>query len=88
MNCWEFNKCGRESGGASAAEKGVCPAYPNHGRICAVVAGTLCEGKVQGMYALKIATCMKCDYYNSLHYDKALHFRTMRRKDSDLQAEI
>lgn len=25
INCWEFNKCGREPGGSNAAEFGVCP---------------------------------------------------------------
>jgi hypothetical protein len=31
LNCWEFKKCGREAGGAKAADSGVCPAYPHHG---------------------------------------------------------
>lgn len=70
MNCWEFMKCGREKGGTKADELGVCPAYPDHGRHCARVAGTLCNGKVQGMFALKLASCLKCDFYNSVHYDR------------------
>jgi len=39
MNCWEFMKCGREKGGAKATDLGICPAYPDHGRHCARVAG-------------------------------------------------
>ena len=35
---------------------------------CAKVAGTLCGGKVQGTFAMKIFDCVKCDYYNSEHY--------------------
>ena len=68
MNCWEFMKCGREFGGLKAYELGVCQAYPNDGKQCAIVAGTLCEGKVQGTYAMKIFDCVKCDFYNSGYY--------------------
>lgn len=51
MNCWEFMKCGRELGGSKVKELGVCPAYPDHGRQCARVVGTLCSGEVQGSFA-------------------------------------
>ena len=70
MNCWEFKHCGREKGGSKAKELGVCAAFPDHGTQCARVAGTLCGGKVQGTFAMKVANCMKCDYYKSPHYDK------------------
>lgn len=70
MNCWEFKKCGRNLGGAKAAELGVCPAYPASGRCCAHVAGTLCGGQVQGSFASKIANCMACDFYKSENYDR------------------
>jgi hypothetical protein len=71
MNCWEFKKCGREAGGAKAAELGVCPAYPNHGKHCAWITGTLCGGVVQGSFAMKHRNCMECGFYNSADYDKA-----------------
>lgn len=71
MNCWEFRQCGRERSGHSVSELGVCPAYPAHGRRCARVAGTLCGGKIQGMFAVKLANCLKCDFYNSPHYDRS-----------------
>lgn len=70
MNCWEFKKCGREAGGANVKELGTCPAYPNLGRVCARVVGTLCGGKVQGTYAEKLGDCMLCDFYRSDHYIK------------------
>jgi hypothetical protein len=70
MNCWDFKKCGREQGGAKAAELGVCPAWPNNGSGCARVAGTLCGGKVQGTFASKLSNCMKCEFYNSAHYQR------------------
>jgi hypothetical protein len=70
MNCWEFKGCGREDGGKNVKEMGMCPAYPDNGNTCARIAGTLCGGVVQGTFALKLANCMKCDYYQSEHYNK------------------
>jgi two-component system NtrC family sensor kinase len=56
--CWEFMKCGRNSG------DGVrCPAYPHFGRVCWVVAGTFCEGKVQGTFAQKCEDCTECEFF-------------------------
>ena len=62
-NCWEFKKCGREKGGIKVKELGICPAYPDHGSDCWLVAGTFCGGKIQGVFAQKLATCMACDWY-------------------------
>lgn len=70
MNCWEFMKCGREGGGLNVREFGSCSAYPNQGKHCARVTGTLCSGKIQGTFAVKIASCLKCDFYTSNHYDR------------------
>uniref|UniRef100_UPI00405727D9 two-CW domain-containing protein n=1 Tax=Candidatus Electronema sp. TaxID=2698783 RepID=UPI00405727D9 len=70
MNCWEYNKCGRERGGLNAKLHGVCPAWPDYGQQCARVAGTFCGGKVQGTFVIKLLSCMKCDFYQSEHYDK------------------
>jgi hypothetical protein len=61
LNCWEFNNCPHVLS---------CPTYPEHGRHCAHVAGTLCRGETQGFYAMKLASCLNCDYYNSRHYDR------------------
>ncbi len=74
LNCWEFKRCGREPGGTRAGELGVCPAAEhtpahglnggiNGGRICWAVAGTLCDGVVQGTFAYKRISCMTCDVY-------------------------
>jgi hypothetical protein len=67
-------KCGREPRGAKVAELGVCPAATetaldgtngggNAGRACWAIAGTLCGGKVQGSYALKLSNCLQCEFY-------------------------
>lgn len=69
MNCWEFKKCGRDK----KNELGICPAVTevkahgvnggkNGGRVCWAVAGTFCNGKVQGAYAQKLTTCVACDF--------------------------
>jgi len=60
LNCWEFKNCGQVLD---------CPAYPDHGITCARVAGTLCEGKVQGLFAMKLADCLQCDFYRSPYYN-------------------
>ncbi len=74
LNCWEFKKCGRESGGKNVSEFGVCPAVNEHkaneihdgkngGRCCWVIAGTFCEGEIQGTFAKKYDHCKQCDFY-------------------------
>jgi hypothetical protein len=74
-NCWEYKKCGRQPGGAKAAELGICPATvhdalngahegKNAGRACWVVAGSLCGGKIQGTYAQKLHNCWRCEFMN------------------------
>lgn len=74
QNCWEFKKCGREKGGAKAAELGVCSASTetrvngsnggkNGGRACWAVTGTLCGGVVQGTFATKLGNCNKCEFF-------------------------
>lgn len=73
-NCWEFKQCGRQPGGQKTHELGVCPAAiekrtdginqgKNAGRCCWAIAGTLCKGEVQGVFAHKVANCMKCDFF-------------------------
>ena len=72
-------KCGREIGGAKVQELGVCPAHPDHGKHCARIVGTLCNGEVQGSLARKFGTCWKCPFYRSRHYD-----RMFRKRSGDL----
>ncbi len=64
MNCWEYKNCGREANGSKVDELGICPAYTqNAGTACWIVAGTFCEGEVQGTFAKKEASCMLCSFY-------------------------
>lgn len=73
-NCWQYMKCGREPGGTKVDELGVCPATVdtsydkinrgvNAGRICWAVAGTFCGGIVQGKFADKRKSCIRCDFF-------------------------
>ena len=74
LNCWEIKKCGREPGGHSVPERGICPAPANTssngvnsgkngGRICWAIAGTFCGGKIQGDFAQKSVSCMSCNVF-------------------------
>ncbi|MGE5352746.1 MAG: two-CW domain-containing protein [Acidobacteriota bacterium] len=75
LNCWEFMKCGRETGGNSVAELGLCPVVINQdahginegtngGRICWAVAGSFCQNHIEGTFARKIPSCMMCEFYD------------------------
>ncbi|KUO52674.1 MAG: hypothetical protein APF76_14380 [Desulfitibacter sp. BRH_c19] len=81
-NCWEYKRCGREPGGKKV-EQGVCPAAidntsngmndgHNAGRYCWKVAGTFCEGEVQGTFAKKFKDCLKCDFFREIANDEKL----------------
>ena len=85
QNCWEYKKCGREQGGANIDSLGVCPAATerrlhnvhdgiNAGRACWVVAGTYCQGKVQGVFAQKFTTCKDCDFYKKVQTENFSNF--------------
>ncbi len=87
LNCWEFQNCGREPGGASVGEFGACPAacdpsYDglndglNAGRICWAVAGTLCEGAVQGTVAAKLPSCIDCPFFKVVTQEEGARFLT------------
>ncbi|MDM8548886.1 protein kinase [Desulfobacterales bacterium HSG2] len=81
QNCWEYMECGRQPGGDRTEELGVCPAAAdpsfdgsncgkNAGRMCWAVAGTFCEGKVQGSFTDKRDTCMDCDFFKQLQKEE------------------
>lgn len=74
INCWEYMNCGREFGGQNTESLGVCSVLINDaldgthngkqaGRCCWIVAGTLCNGTIQGSYASKRESCRNCEFY-------------------------
>ncbi len=87
INCWEFMKCGREPGGARASELGTCVAATdssygginagkNAGRICWAVAGTCCDGKIQGTFAEKRDSCTECPFYRLVQEEEDISTKT------------
>ena len=84
-NCWEVKKCGRQPGGEKVEEYGVCPAAsPSEydgknggkcsGRFCWAIAGTLCDGKIQGTFAKKIMNCILCDFLKQVNEEEGPNF--------------
>ncbi len=78
LNCWEFQKCGREPNGNRVDELGVCPAAldtsfdginrgKNGGRVCWAIAGTFCEGEIQGAFADKRDSCVNCQFFKMVN---------------------
>ena len=85
LNCWEFEKCGREPGGLKQ-DSGICPAATekrldgvhegkNAGRACWVVAGTVCGGQVQGTFAKKYKNCEACKFYQTVLNQEGARFK-------------
>ncbi len=84
-NCWEFKNCGRQPGGEHIRDLGICPAATetrlngihggkNAGRACWVVAGTFCNGQIQGTFAHKYRNCDICDFYQAARKEEGTGF--------------
>ncbi len=87
MNCWEVKKCGRQRDGANVHEIGECPASLwNAGQACWLVAGTFCEGGVQGTFAKKQYNCTRCDFFNrfDLKHRLEMHKKFISNKIKDV----
>ncbi len=52
-HCWKHTGC----------ENRNCPAYENECGRCWLIAGTMCNGEVQGRLAQKFASCRQCDFF-------------------------
>lgn len=85
QNCWEVMACGRQEGGANAAELGVCPAsQPGEfegtnrgqarGRFCWAISGTLCSGYFSGHAAEKWLACAKCKFMVQVSEEESSNF--------------
>ncbi|MBF0259165.1 MAG: protein kinase [Desulfamplus sp.] len=81
-------KCGRESGGINVQKTGICPAATDQsydginsgvcgGRFCWAVAGTMCNGKVEGTFAEKRKSCSQCTFYKKVRAEEgSVNIRT------------
>lgn len=95
QNCWEFFRCGREEGGEKVSQLGVCPATTdatsdglnsgkNGGRICWAIAGTLCDGEVQGTFAEKHHFCSDCKFYKKVKAEEGfMEYRILKPDQVD-----
>lgn len=89
-NCWEAKACGRQPGGANIEALGICPAAePNEfdgvnqgeraGRFCWAVVGTLCLGRAQGTYAMKLQNCIQCEFLQEVQGEQGQSFKLAPR---------
>ncbi|MHA2288353.1 MAG: two-CW domain-containing protein [Promethearchaeota archaeon] len=87
-NCWEFMECEWQPNGSKQDEIGICPAVvdnrfnglhggKNAGRVCWMIAGTLCGGKAQGVYAQKYKMCVQCEFYRLVKREEGLDFKML-----------
>ncbi len=88
-NCWEEKHCGREPGGARAAELGTCPAATdtschgindgtNAGRLCWAVTATQCSGESEGTLADGMRRCEDCSFFRRVKCEEGCHFQLLR----------
>ncbi len=88
--CWEYMECGREPGGSNADEFGICPSSiasrydginggTNAGRYCWPVAGTFCNGDLQGTFAAKIMDCLRCPFFTTVVREEGEAFIFMKQ---------
>lgn len=59
-NCWDLMRCTQTE----------CPAYRESSLRCWYVAGTLCPSCIEGEYARKIESCLKCPVYRACSGDE------------------
>lgn len=81
LDCWEYQKCGREPGGVRVDEMGPCAAATDGrldginsgrfaGRACWIVPGTLCDGRVCDTFDEKYVYCRKCAFFEQVQEEE------------------
>ncbi|MDA8240856.1 MAG: hypothetical protein M0Z67_10865 [Nitrospiraceae bacterium] len=73
-NCWEVKGCGQQRRGhKNSLVKCPVPEMTsadgindgkNAGRICWLIANTMCKGATESTFEAMITTCGECDFYN------------------------
>ncbi len=98
INCWEFAGCGRELGGESVPESGICKASLdtsangtnggiNGGRICWAISGTLNGDKVEGHYAKKLLSCRSCKFLHKVRDEERAKFVALKNNTNESMDE-
>ncbi len=76
-------RCGREPGGAHAAELGVCPVTTktsanglnggvNGGRVCWVIENNCCQNALKEIGRNKKSSCMRCEFHISVKSEESI----------------
>lgn len=89
LNCWEFERRGKESCCVKNKGCGTCPAAHesrtdgvnngiNGGRVCWAINGTLSSGKAQGAFASKLENCLSCGFYALVQMEEGRAFMPIK----------
>lgn len=84
MNCWEFNKCGKNPSSRSSEQGEECPTEKfieydginrgkNGGRYCWRIPGTLCsihDGRPIPNWADKMKDCVHCEFFKKVRSEE------------------
>ncbi|MCI5141605.1 MAG: hypothetical protein D3909_07730 [Candidatus Electrothrix sp. ATG1] len=77
VNCWEFKKCGRETGGRNLSVFGICSVPvefgfdgvndgKNGGRSCWIIRESACEQVMRQCCVQEIRECRQCEFFTSV----------------------
>lgn len=83
-NCWEFKECGQERIGRNNSRV-KCPvpemtfsnglnSGENAGRICWLIAHTMCKGEGETTFEEMIKICSECDFYKLVKEEEGEEF--------------
>lgn len=84
--CWEHRNCGRQPGGHSAGELGVCPAAeaeyhhgtnsgPCAGRVCWTLADTDAHHRAGADAMRRLRHCMGCEFFKTVRREEGGGFK-------------
>ena len=98
INCWEFQKCGREPGGKNIDKYGVCfvPVSieyngindaKNEGRFCWSLRESACENIMRKCRVNEIKECRRCTFYIFIQESDPLFSEDCSERDEYLSKD-
>ena len=89
LNCWEFERRGKESCSLNKTGCETCPAAKesrvngvnngiNGGRACWAINETLRSEKAQGAFASKLENCLSCGFYALVQIEEGRDFMPIK----------